>query len=172
MEHQAVALNRVKVKKSFELRPYSFLYPFDMSNGDGIAFVKLSSVCLCCFVQVFVWISNEGKAFFLKVMEDELAALAELRMKEESATELSVGLFDTKRNLRVQKGRETQERERREREKSEVKMDLSASIGFLYQARAGSAQARRDFFTETAVTPKRKVEKSFPRWEINRHAEG
>ena len=53
-------------------------------------------------------------------MEDELAALAELRMKEESATELSVGLFDTKRNLRVQKGRETQERERREREKSEV----------------------------------------------------
>ena len=63
---------------------------------------------------------REGKAFFVKVMEDELAALAELRMKEESATELSVGLFDTKRNLRVQKGRETQERERREREKSEV----------------------------------------------------
>ena len=60
------------------------------------------------------------KSFFVKVMEDELAALAELRMKEESATELSVGLFDTKRNLRVQKGRETQERERREREKSEV----------------------------------------------------
>ena len=29
-----------------------------------------------------------------------------------------------------------------------------------------------DFFTETAVTPKRKVEKSFPRSEINRHAEG
>ena len=28
------------------------------------------------------------------------------------------------------------------------------------------------FFTETAVTPKRKVEKSFPRWEINRHVEG
>ena len=56
------------------------------------------------------------KRFFVKVMEDELAALAELRMKEESATELSVGLFDTKRNLRVQKGRETQERERRERE--------------------------------------------------------
>ena len=53
-------------------------------------------------------------------MEDELAALAELRMKEESATELSVGLFDTKGNLRVQKGRETQERERREREKREV----------------------------------------------------
>ena len=32
-----------------------------------------------------------------------------------------VGLFDTKRNIRVQKGRETQERERREREKSEVR---------------------------------------------------
>ena len=29
-----------------------------------------------------------------------------------------------------------------------------------------------DFFTETAVIPERKVEKSFPRWEINRHAEG
>ena len=29
-----------------------------------------------------------------------------------------------------------------------------------------------DFFTETAVTPERKVEKSFPRWEINRHDEG
>ena len=28
------------------------------------------------------------------------------------------------------------------------------------------------FFTETAVTPERKVEKSFPMWEINRHAEG
>ena len=31
---------------------------------------------------------------------------------------------------------------------------------------------QQDFFTETAVTPERKVEKSFPRWEINRHAEG
>ena len=31
---------------------------------------------------------------------------------------------------------------------------------------------RPDFFTETAVTPERKVEKWFPRWEINRHAEG
>ena len=29
-----------------------------------------------------------------------------------------------------------------------------------------------DFFTETAVTPERKVEKSFPRWEISRHVEG
>ena len=29
-----------------------------------------------------------------------------------------------------------------------------------------------DFFTEAAVTPEWKVEKSFPRWEINRHAEG
>ena len=28
------------------------------------------------------------------------------------------------------------------------------------------------FFTETAVTPDRKVEKWFPRWEINRHGEG
>ena len=29
-----------------------------------------------------------------------------------------------------------------------------------------------DFFTETAVTPERKVEKLFPRWEINPHVEG
>ena len=29
-----------------------------------------------------------------------------------------------------------------------------------------------DFFTETAVTPERNVEKLFPRWEINRHAKG
>ena len=29
-----------------------------------------------------------------------------------------------------------------------------------------------DFFTETAVTPDQKVEKSIPRWEINGHAEG
>ena len=29
-----------------------------------------------------------------------------------------------------------------------------------------------DFFTETAVTPERKVEKWFPRCEINRHVEG
>ena len=29
-----------------------------------------------------------------------------------------------------------------------------------------------NFFTETALTPEQKVEKSFPRWEINRHAEG
>ena len=33
-------------------------------------------------------------------------------------------------------------------------------------------KGQRDFFTETAVTPERKVEKSFPRWEINRHVEG
>ena len=29
-----------------------------------------------------------------------------------------------------------------------------------------------NFFTETAVTPEQKVEKSFPRSEIYRHAEG
>ena len=29
-----------------------------------------------------------------------------------------------------------------------------------------------DVFTETAVTSERKVEKSFPRWEINRRVEG
>ena len=29
-----------------------------------------------------------------------------------------------------------------------------------------------NFFTQTAVTPERKVEKSIPRWEIDRHAKG
>ena len=29
-----------------------------------------------------------------------------------------------------------------------------------------------NFFTKTAITPERKVEKSIPRWEINRYAEG
>ena len=29
-----------------------------------------------------------------------------------------------------------------------------------------------NFFTETAVTLEQEVEKWFPRWEINRHAEG
>ena len=31
---------------------------------------------------------------------------------------------------------------------------------------------QQDFFTETAVTPKRKVEKLFPRWEMNSLSEG
>ena len=31
---------------------------------------------------------------------------------------------------------------------------------------------QQDFFTETAETSERKAEKSFPRWEINRHAKG
>ena len=31
---------------------------------------------------------------------------------------------------------------------------------------------QQNFFTETALTPERKVEKLFPMWEINRHAEG
>ena len=57
----------------------------------------------------------------------------------------------------------------------------------IYQARARAFTGRRcphsgkgedfltgqqNFFTETAVTLERKVEKSFPMWEINRHAEG
>ena len=29
-----------------------------------------------------------------------------------------------------------------------------------------------DFFTKTAVSPERKVEKSIPRWEMNRHSKG
>ena len=53
---------------------------------------------------------------------------------------------------------------------------------FNYPARARAVTGRQcphsgegedfltDFFTETAVTSEQKVEKSIPRWEINRHA--
>ena len=36
----------------------------------------------------------------------------------------------------------------------------------------GAPTGQPNFFTEAAVTPEPKVEKSFPRWKINRHAEG
>ena len=67
---------------------------------------------------------------------------------------------------------------------------LSSPSAGLKGLRAGSARAvtgRRcphiekgedfltgqpDFFTETVVIPERKVKKSFPRSEINRHVEG
>ena len=67
---------------------------------------------------------------------------------------------------------------------SETNRKLYFSV---YPARARAVTGRRclhsgegedflmgqlNFFTETAVTPERKVEKSFPRWEINRHVEG
>ena len=67
----------------------------------------------------------------VKLMEKELAEISELRMKEESATDLSVGLFDTKRNVRVTKGREALEREQKEREKSEVDLELDFLAPFL-----------------------------------------
>lgn len=67
----------------------------------------------------------------VKLMERELAEISELRMKEESATDLSVGLFDTKRNVRVTKGREALEREQKEREKSEVDLELDFLAPFL-----------------------------------------
>ena len=55
-------------------------------------------LCFCTFVLLyfctFVFLYFLFLYFgILKVMEEELAALAELRMKEESATELSVGLL-------------------------------------------------------------------------------
>ena len=48
------------------------------------------------------------------------------------------------------------------------------ALGLLLYSRKGEdfLTGQPDFFTETAVTPERKVEKSFPRWEINRHVEG
>ena len=52
------------------------------------------------------------------------------------------------------------------------------ALGLLLYSRIHSGKGedfltgQPDFFTETALTPERKVEKSFPRWEINRHGEG
>ena len=48
------------------------------------------------------------------------------------------------------------------------------ALGLLLHSRKGEdfLTGQPDLFTETAVTPERKVEKSFPRWEINRHAKG
>ena len=67
----------------------------------------------------------------VKLMERELTEISEVRMKEESATDLSVGLFDTKRNVRVMKGRELIEREQKEREMSEVDLELDFLAPFL-----------------------------------------
>ena len=52
--------------------------------------------CLLCFVFCIFVFCIFLYFCILKVMEEELAALAELRMKEESATELSVGLLVSK----------------------------------------------------------------------------
>ena len=71
MEQQAVALGRVKVMRNWLLPLWLCILYF----------------CLLCFVFCILYFC------ILKVMEEELAALAELRMKEESATELSVGPF-------------------------------------------------------------------------------
>ena len=48
------------------------------------------------------------------------------------------------------------------------------ALGLLLYSRKGEdfLTGQLDFFTETAVTPERKVEKSFPKSEINCHAEG
>ena len=48
-----------------------------------------------------------------------------------------------------------------------MKIIQPARVGLLLYSRKGE-----DFLTETAVTPDRKVEKSFPRSEINCHGEG
>ena len=51
---------------------------------------------------------------------------------------------------------------------------IRPALGLLLCSRKGEdfLTGQPDFFTETAVTPERKVEKLFPRWEINRHGEG
>ena len=54
-----------------------------------------------------------------------------------------VGLFDTKRNIRVQKGREAQEREKREREKSEVDLELDFLAPFLVKYGDTSKMSRQ-----------------------------
>ena len=51
---------------------------------------------------------------------------------------------------------------------------LRALGGLLLYSRNGEdfLTGQLNFFTETAVTPERKVKKLFPRWEINGHGEG
>ena len=44
-----------------------------------------------------------------------------------------------------------------------------ACLDLFYNGKDCHRQGQPDFLTETAVTPEWKVEKSFPRWEINRH---
>ena len=46
------------------------------------------------------------------------------------------------------------------------------ALGLLLADGTPTGGRGEDFLTETAVTPERKVEKSFPRWEINRHDKG
>ena len=50
---------------------------------------------------------------------------------------------------------------------------VSARAELLYRRKGEDFfTGQLNFFTETAVTPERKVEKSFLRLEINRHGEG
>ena len=49
---------------------------------------------------------------------------------------------------------------------------LRAESARAFTGRRNSYSGKPNFFAETAVTPERKVEKWFPKWEINRHAQG
>ena len=58
------------------------------------------------------------------VIEKEMDALLESRMKELSANDMEVWVFDTKRNSHVQKGRLEQEQAARKKEESILDLEL------------------------------------------------
>ena len=60
----------------------------------------------------------------VSVIEKEMDALLESRMKELSANDMEVWVFDTKRNAHVQKGRLEQEQQARRKEESILDLEL------------------------------------------------
>ena len=73
-------------------------------------------MCICAYNQ-----NTVDTQIYLKrvaVIEKEMDALLESRMKELSANDMEVWVFDTKRNSHVQKGRLEQEQAARKKEES------------------------------------------------------
>ena len=60
----------------------------------------------------------------VSVIEKEMDILLESRMKELSANDMEVWVFDTKRNAHVQKGRLEQEQQARRKEESILDLEL------------------------------------------------
>ena len=67
---------------------------------------------------------QKGAVKRVSVIEKEMDALLESRMKELSANDMEVWVFDTKRNAHVQKGRLEQEQQARRKEESILDLEL------------------------------------------------
>ena len=67
---------------------------------------------------------QKGAVKRVSVIEKEMDALLESRMKELSANDMEVWVFDTKRNSHVQKGRLEQEQQQRRKEESILDLEL------------------------------------------------